>query len=79
MESYRTMGNIVEVRKHSKQRKIDVHDESRTIVYSHKHEIIDDKEDDKERDMESNKIVTVAPLLVTQMELLYLRNEREAD
>jgi hypothetical protein len=42
-ESYRTRGNIIEVRKHSKQRKIDVHDESRTIMHMYIQEITDDK------------------------------------
>jgi len=43
-ESYRTMKNDIEVHKYIKQRKTNVHDESRTIVHIHKHEIIDDKD-----------------------------------
>ena len=43
-ESYRTMKNDIEVRKHNKQRKTSVHDESHTIVHIHKHRIIDDKD-----------------------------------
>ena len=43
-ESYRTMKNDIEVRKHNKQGKTNVHDESRTIVHIHKHRIIDDKD-----------------------------------
>ena len=42
------IGNIIEVRKHSKQRKINVHDRSRTILHRYKQEIIDDKGSDKE-------------------------------
>jgi len=45
-ELYRTIKNDIEVHKHSKQRKIDVHDESHTIVHIHKQEITDDKDDD---------------------------------
>jgi len=45
-ESYRTIENNIEVCKHSKQRKISVHDESRTIVHIYKQEITNDKDDD---------------------------------
>jgi len=45
------VGNIIEVRKHSKQRKINVHDRSRTIVHRYKQEITDDKGVDKECNM----------------------------
>jgi len=51
MESYRTIGNIIEVCKQSKQRKINVHDRSRTILHRHKQEIIDDKGSDREHNM----------------------------
>jgi len=43
-ESYRTMKNDIEVHKHNKQRKTNVHDESRTIMHIHKHRTIDDKD-----------------------------------
>jgi len=44
-ESYRTMKNDIQVRKHSKQRKTNVHNESRTIMHIHKLNIIDDKDE----------------------------------
>ena len=44
-ESYRMLKNDIEVRKHSKQGKTSVHDESCTIVHIHKQKIIDDKDE----------------------------------
>ena len=58
-ESYRTVKNDIEIRKHRKQRKISVHDESRTIMHIHKHKITNDKDSDRTSDERSDKIVTV--------------------
>jgi len=56
------MKNDIEVRKHSKQRKTSVHDESRTIVHIYKHKITDDKDEYQRCDREGDKIVTLPPV-----------------
>ena len=63
--------NIMEVRKHSKQGKIDVHNESRTIMHMYKQQNTDNKAMTKESDRKGDKTVTLWKAQGSQAESRY--------